>query len=86
MRIISFDPQKKTIKAYFKASNGLTGEGRLGGIYNVRTKAITFFGTTNNGLSVLVSGTHYDKTINANYTIGNKKVGIQKGTLSVSQY
>lgn len=85
LQITSYDSQKNTVSAYFRASNGLTGEGDIGGIYNAQTQALSLFGTVSGGMTVIMSGKVSGRAITANYTIGNKENGFQKGTLSVSK-
>lgn len=84
VRIISIT-KEGVIKGYFEASNGLEGEGELAGAYDKNTGKVSLFGKTTDGQGVIVSGTYENGTIDATYIIGNKQVGVQKGSFSVSK-
>ena len=73
-----------TVKGYFEASNGLSGNGPLTGVVDANGK-LALFGKMSDGQGLIVSATVAYETIRGTYAIGNKQKGVQKGEFTVSR-
>jgi hypothetical protein len=73
-----------TVKGYFEASNGLSGNGPLTGVVDSNGK-LALFGKMSDGQGLIVTATVVHETIRGTYMIGNKKNGVQKGEFTVSR-
>jgi hypothetical protein len=83
VRIDSID-DKGAVKGYFEASNGLYGSTALtGGVDN--NGKMGLFGKTAEGSGLIISATTSGDTIKANYIIGSKQNGMQKGEFTVTR-